>query len=541
MSDESDKRLQAMLGGFSEITALTQRAINAAMVKMVTDRPEVAHVSCKTKRGDSLKGTIAEPLVSLKVTGPTRAGLEYTARFGSGTLHFNYDPPLDFNTKDWVIAFNVALDKIDLEPGSDEDKAVRVAIDQPGDFSLQSLFLTFNSGDITKLNDDRCDFKGVNLDDDDKYTLGSILAKWYIEEGPMTERRNRTIGYNMLTSKPSSVNQQAPTFPPTSLKFQTYEYIGPGQTKPSEGIPAGDNNMLLYLQMTDNKPFPPTTILPYTGNFASSGMDGSMCIGRNIFWDNYLLRVSPATELLHTLNHATYVWIKHADIDRTQSPNWEIGVGDSSHSASPPFFHWIKQGIMSWAWGQPRKDDEQYYKHETQAGYVYGRLTVDCNVTNSMSTSAGSNVIRVTGKSDVKVDSSCGSGSPFAPWATMYGLHVWFSWDTTITINAVGAGGLKIVIDLDEDNFRVGNDPLYYRGDDGAFGPKRSDVEKKQNGLADKLKSALKNSALQSMADELQKNLDNAARFVVPGLGVFKYKDPMFNNNGDLFISVEYQ
>lgn len=87
----------------------------------------------------------------------------------------------------------------------------------------------------------------------------------------------------------------------------------------------------------------------------------------------------------------------------------------------------------------------------------------------------------------------------------------------------------------------MGNDPLYYRGDDGAFGPKRSDVEKKQNGLADKLKSALKNSALQSMADELQKNLDNAARFVVPGLGVFKYKDPMFNNNGDLFISVEYQ
>lgn len=240
-----------------------------------------------------------------------------------------------------------------------------------------------------------------------------------------------------------------PNFPPTSLKFQMYEYIGPGQTKPSEGIPAGDNNMLLYLQMTDNKPFPSTAILPYTGNFASSGMDGSICIGRNIFWDNYLLRLSPATELLHTLNHATYVWIKHADIDRTQSPNWEIGVGDSSHSASPPFFHWIKQGNMSWTWGQPRKNDEQYYKHETQAGHAYGRLTVDCkfirpwneallclrpiltytlfllfflgNVTNSMSTSAGSNVIRVTGKSDVKVDSSCGSGSPIAPWATMYG------------------------------------------------------------------------------------------------------------------------
>lgn len=120
-------------------------------------------------------------------------------------------------------------------------------------------------------------------------------------------------------------------------------------------------------------------------------------------------------------------------------------------------------------------------------------------------------------------------------------VHVWLSWDTTITINAVDAGGLEIVIDLDEDNFRVGNDPLYYKGDDGGLGPKRSDIEKKQNGLANNLKSALQNSALQSVANELQKNLDNAARFVVPGLGVFKYKDPMFNSSGDLFISIEYQ
>lgn len=51
---------------------------------------------------------------------------------------------LDFDVKDWVIAFNVKLDKIDLEPGSEEDQQVRIAIQQPGDFSLQSLFLTFN-------------------------------------------------------------------------------------------------------------------------------------------------------------------------------------------------------------------------------------------------------------------------------------------------------------------------------------------------------------------------------------------------------------
>ena len=85
------------------------------------------------------------------------------------------------------------------------------------------------------------------MDDDDRLTLGSILAKWYIDEGPIAERNNRTISYNIFTSKPSSVNQRAPTFPPTSSRFQTYEYIAPGQTKLIEGIPAGDNNVKIRL------------------------------------------------------------------------------------------------------------------------------------------------------------------------------------------------------------------------------------------------------------------------------------------------------
>lgn len=63
------------------------------MVKLVTDHPETAHVDCKTKRGDFLKATIDQPLVSLKITGGSRTDLEYFARFGSGNLHFNYDKP----------------------------------------------------------------------------------------------------------------------------------------------------------------------------------------------------------------------------------------------------------------------------------------------------------------------------------------------------------------------------------------------------------------------------------------------------------------
>ena len=44
----------------------------------------------------------------------------------------------------WTIAFNVQIDKATIDKDSEEDKRVRSAIQQPGDFSISSLYLTFN-------------------------------------------------------------------------------------------------------------------------------------------------------------------------------------------------------------------------------------------------------------------------------------------------------------------------------------------------------------------------------------------------------------
>ncbi|PYH73601.1 uncharacterized protein BO88DRAFT_449471 [Aspergillus vadensis CBS 113365] len=534
---EASKRLQATLGGFSMVTALTQGAINNAMAALVTAQPEMAHIDCSTNRGDSIKGTIAEPLVSLKVIGETHTELEYTTRFVSGTLHFDYgEGEKSFDVANWEIAFDVDWDTTDIEEGSEENKRVKAAIDQAGDYSIKSLFLVFNLGDIIKPNLDHCNFQGADLESDDILYIAAILAKWYIDEGPMTDRQNRTIGYGLHTSDPSSVNEDAATFPPTSLKFQTYGYIAPGKTEPDEGIGAGDNNMLLYLQMTDNQAFPSDPFLAYSGNFAAAGMDGTMAIDRSIIWDSYLLRTT--SELLNTLNHATYVWVKTADVDSTTNPNWEIGIGDSIHSASPDFFSWNPTGTMSWSWGLPQKESEQHSKKEGWNGNSYGRITVDCTTSNTMSTKSGSNIIQIGGKSDIKVSVSCGHESVTLPWATEYGVHVWLEWSTTITMKGEDSGGLRMELDLSDNVFKVDNDPISFFG--SQIGVTKSDVERRQGALQDNLKEALKNSALQSVEEALQTNLNSTARFVVPGQGTFSYKDPVFNDNGDLLIEVGY-
>ena len=63
---------------------------------------------------------------------------------------------------------------------------------------------------------------------------------------------------------------------------------------------------------------------------------------------------------------------------------------------------------------------------------------------------------------------------------------MWLEWETTITIKAVETGGIQIVLDLNDDTFRIDNDPLYFVGDQ--IYVKRGEVEAQQSVLQDQFK-----------------------------------------------------
>ncbi|KAE8384517.1 hypothetical protein BDV23DRAFT_176994 [Aspergillus alliaceus] len=365
-----------------QITALSQGAINTAMAKLVKDHPEIGHVQSKSKTGDTLDAEIGQPLGSLK--------------FKSGKLLFSYDPPEDFDGTEWTVALNVEIDSVKVEPGSDEDKKVR------------------NPNDIV--------------------ILAGILARWYVNDGPMTDRQKRTIGYGLQASDPSSMNKQAPNFPPTLTKKNLEE-----------------------------KDFPSAPILPYTGKFVSKGMGGTMCIEKDILWDRCLLRTT-TPQLLHLFNNATYAWEK----------------------------------VMEWIWGLPSQPEQSVSKADRQ-GNTSGSIDVTCTTSNSMKTASGSNVITGAGETDIDVHVTCCETSVWALWSCDYTI--------IITLNAVDDGAY----------FQVSSHPLKYRMEGGLW-PTKDDVEGQQIN-----------------------NLNSSARFVVPGQGTFRYSNPMFNDNGDLLIKVDYK
>ncbi|KAI0846276.1 hypothetical protein F5Y00DRAFT_272082 [Daldinia vernicosa] len=534
---EVSKRLQSSLdskkGRFNEITALSQKAINNAMSDLLKKHTELTEVKAEFEGIGTLDATLKSSQLSLNVTGQ-----ENLASMDK-----------DFKVNDWTTAWTCTLDKEDIDPTSEEFEQVSNQISQPGDFSINSIFFAFTmttlllSSDDHIINFDRyhSSFNGADVTDDEKTYLSLILGKWYVgADSKWQHRQKRTLAYALHTAKPETVNKEAPSFPPTSLKLQTYPYIAPNQTKPGEGLGAvGENNMLLYLQMTKNRSFPDVRLLEYSGNYVSPGINGTIIIDRDIFWDSYLCRTSPS-QLLSVFNVYTYAWVGSASNPDMAGEQWTIASG--SHSNDPNFYAWKQSASnpLTWTWA-PSNKEQSYHHTYSKKGYGWNRLDIDCTTSNTLSAVPGESNIHARGITDIKI--VCQSVCTIYPmnWEYDYTIHIKITWQTKITISAAD-GGLKLSLNLPADltkTFQVTADPLKFRGDTAGFNQLDS-VKERNQGLQDNLVQQFRNVSFGDAEKNLEKDLNTTARFVIPGNASLLYEKPVFNNNGDLMIEANY-
>jgi hypothetical protein len=205
------------------------------------------------------------------------------------------------------------------------------------------------------------------------------MLKWgsTVAKGVEREPRKATIGYSAQANDPKTVNKAAPTFPPTSFRFQNYEYLAPGQSDPTDGLGAkGDSNVLLYLEMTQHLDLP-KDMLTYSGNFVTPSMDGTICISKEVFLESYLLR--DTAPLLNMLNQYTYAWIKpdrniHAS-QRISDPQQYLLVGPGSpRDGDPSFFSFspVQGSSTQWEWSKSNhtEDSPKEIKLELWSEYI---------------------------------------------------------------------------------------------------------------------------------------------------------------------------
>ncbi|KAE8371742.1 hypothetical protein BDV26DRAFT_118076 [Aspergillus bertholletiae] len=542
---EISKRLQSSLdspkGRFNEITALSQKAINNAMSDLLKAHPELTEVKASFEGIGTLDATLRSSQLSLNVTGQETLTSMYYCTLEAGTVHYtigNKDLPVD----GWTMAWTCSFDKEEIEPNSDEFQQVQNQIKQPGDFSISSLFFAFTNDKIINFDREHSTFNGADLSDDEKTYLSLILSHWYVGEGSKwLDRQKRTLAYALHTARPETVNEEAPSFPPTSLKLQTYPYIAPNETKPGEGLgTVGENNMLLYLQMTQNRAFPDIRLLEYSGNYVSRGMNGTIVIDRDIIWNSYLFRAYPS-QLLTLFNAYTYAWVGSASQPDILGEQWSIAQGDASHSSDPDFYAW-KQSTsdpLTWIW-KP-SNSEQTYHNTYNPGGGWNKLNIDCTTSNTLSTAPGDDNINARGVTDITiVCQSVGTTWP-GNWEYDYTIHVKITWQAKITVTATD-GGLKFSLNLPTDLtqvFQVTADPLQFHGDTAGTSHLEN-IKVRFQDVQDKLVAQFKKVSFGDAQKSLEQDLNTSARFVIPGNSSLSYEKPIFNTNGDLMIEANY-
>lgn len=77
--------------------------------------------------------------------------------------------------------------------------------------------------------------------------------------------------------------------------YQTYPYLANPTSDRVQGLDVGDDNVLLYLELTQPLPFPTEKALAYKANWTTPGISATMCIGSSVFFDSYLNAQHQAT------------------------------------------------------------------------------------------------------------------------------------------------------------------------------------------------------------------------------------------------------
>ena len=221
-----------------------------------------------------------------------------------------------------------------------------------------------------------------------------------------------TIGYYWGTTDPTKDFVNVPTFPPTSTMYQGYPYYETASSIPVQSLDkVSNNNTLLYLQMTQQLPFPIEKYLAFRDNWVeppnsatkSKGVPATMCIGKAIFFDSYLLRKYTVDDaLLTAMNYATY--LECPDIDANGYPYKLPNKEASFYSWSP-----APDGT-GWVWEPPKYANSytgNVVKSKTTRTYTfcakgkYRRLIISVTVKNKITVHPLTNQITVSGSTVV--------------------------------------------------------------------------------------------------------------------------------------------
>ena len=538
----SPSRLSLTLQGYDQVIALSQGNINATLKYNFKVKPALCNFDVVfPERGFGLKGLLGAPTVALIDKEDADQALFYL-NFDSGKYFWTEFPKQGGETQldddglpvlpqpkretlsvaGWSLAFEVDFS---VKKASTVPDEILKQINDPGIYSVSQLMIDFGTADILNFS-----WEHSTTSDMPKGKEAGIRADI---ERSITHYRNdvllqkggshNILCYTVKADDPGikkreevlkAVTQDAPSFPPTSIRLQTINYRPQGDA--AQVSVNHHHNAFLLTEMTQFREMPRKD-LQWSGDWFYDSIGGTMVMSRDIFLEKFLLdKVKPINEANLSLANSMV----------------------NSYMRNEPWEDWCFEGA------QPKVEQLNFVSVDNSLKKIYKcalsrtvsgevqkagffrttetwRIDYTADITTTVVPKVGEGKVSVESVVIIKTIRSGNVLSISTTWTAVMDLRAAVKGaGLDVTVNT--SGGPNVQVDFTGAN------------------PRGLDMEAEKRGLRDFWSRILNSLSWDEIAQKIQKPLNGQGRFVFPGGGTFEMKDVIFNNSGDLLIGLTF-
>ncbi|KAJ6537228.1 hypothetical protein DFH09DRAFT_1324334 [Mycena vulgaris] len=509
-------RLDTDMGDYHMITAVTQRAVNEQLKRLWNDPKNKLH------------------LINL-VVGGRILRVVFFLEFKNGYFAYLNMKKLQFENvtlDSCTLAFDVDMSMEVLTNPATDSKLVQALRDyglgEPGNYHIMQLVIDFTTANLMNYRNDLSDLPQLAASSGKPPTelveMRTAFTGWvrqYLDDINLSTSMG--VGsphsiYNIpkFVKPPPTGQHPAATLAPTDLTFQCYPYL---VSSDDDFTPGDDNNMLLYLEMTNHAKLPRKSldtsknwVVPQAIN---TFFDGTVALSRKIFLEDWLL------VNLEVLNRATWISATASNKPTQHSDGtWKFSNKTDPNMNYRFMDYEEDDGSRYWEFNEGTNDSAENHVIE---------IKPKTSVVNRVDVKPGKAKIVIKGHSEAKAwfrYKADYKGSNF--WATM-------DWTITITLDADSNGQLKVTVTAPDPSLDHARDELPAGGNEiGIWN--RTEYQPHYS-----VQGNLSKDTLTDLEQKLNNMFQSNWPFVFAGNDVFTFSGAVFNNNLDLLLDLRYQ
>ncbi|KIO21513.1 hypothetical protein M407DRAFT_28905 [Tulasnella calospora MUT 4182] len=541
----ADERItKTNIGAFDQLTVISQRAINGQLAHMWKNPNSILRkieVRPMPKAPEYYFTADLDPPTVKLLTGPNKQQVVFYINIKSGKVGY-YDgvgpaavpKTTDLGVSRLALRVNLAFDQLDA---NGVPKNIQDTLKKVDDYSVKQLIFDFTTADLIPVVNgvDKNESK-FDISKEAEASFYQLLENYLDvlrKKDPSGNVADHNILHYVATAKESKLYTPAPTCAPTDLNFQSLPFVIEDKDRMGEtGVLEGKNNMLVYLQMTNDRKMPNALLEP-TANWVmppfdetSETYDGTVCLSKATFLEGLLL-----PRLEHLNSESTWVvdeaWWKARDAGFTNEYQVYGHLGLTAKDKENDHFKDCGWKLVSQENGTRKYEYKNTHRIDDDHGlwrvYQEGRTTNTITIPEGLDSSSKSK-IDVEGSTAVETYMHLdGMGEIGKTKCT-----VKCTWVASLILDGVDEGALKVTVNNPKTTMSLEDDKSFRYPD--ILDPTKESVTKMFN-----------DSGLHDIKADLEALFSGSWSFVFSQGRDFFIDKAGFNREGDLLGQLKYK